>query len=203
MQHSASCYGNRCSCGIRHRRTTPHLQLASQAHRWDGTAQRRCRGEHWPNPCYTNMLTCKPHPTPVHFTKEPTLWGSSQWLALQSSSSGPRRSAHVAELYVSDCPWHLSLPMSHDQAGWAIGCGPMYKVGGVGFGRLKKFVIGWGGFSRAALATLSRCGLLVSCLSKFLVPPPMSRRHRIRKIKKKIIILSRLIILINLFQWSK
>ena len=28
---------------------------------------------------------------------------------------GPRRSAHVAELYVSVCPRHLSLPMSNDR----------------------------------------------------------------------------------------
>ena len=58
----------------------------------------------------------------------------------------------------------------------AISCGPMCKLGSVGFGQLKKFIIGWGGFSQA-LATLSRCGLLVTCFSKFLVPPPISRLH--------------------------
>ena len=89
MQHNTSCYRNHCLYSIHHCRTTPHLQLASQVHRRDGTAQKWCRDEHWPNPCYTNMLTCKPHPTTVHFTNKPTLWGSSQWLALQPSSSGP------------------------------------------------------------------------------------------------------------------
>ena len=76
---------NRCSCSIHHCRTTPHLQLASQVHRCDGTAQRRCRGEHWPNPI------CLPvNCTPLLYTsQEPTLWGSSQCLALQPSSSGP------------------------------------------------------------------------------------------------------------------
>ena len=67
--------------------TSTSTGLSSTQVRWNCTE--RCRGEHWPNPCYTNMLTCKPHPTPVHFTKESTLWGSSQWLALQPSSSGP------------------------------------------------------------------------------------------------------------------
>ena len=106
IQHDTSCYRNHCSCGIHHCRTTPHLQLASQVHRWDGTAQIRCRGEDWLNPCYTNMLTCKPHPTPVHFTKEPTLWGSLQWLTLQPLSSGP-------SLICTHC-WivHFGLPLA-------------------------------------------------------------------------------------------
>ena len=108
-------FGTELQQHYHHHRTTPHLQLASQVHRWDGIAQRRCGGENWPNCCYTNMLTCKPHPTPVHFTKEPTPWGSSQWLTLQPSFSGPSLICTCCWIVRFSLPWHLSLLMSNDQ----------------------------------------------------------------------------------------
>ena len=64
------------------------------------------------------ILTCLPvNRTPLPYTS----LTNQPYEGLHSGShcsprlQGPRRSAHVAELYVSVCPWHLSLPMSNDR----------------------------------------------------------------------------------------
>ena len=78
------------------------------------------RGVEWTlNPCYPNMLTCKLHPTPVHFAKEATLWGSSQWLTLQPLSSGTSSICMHCWIVCFGLPLALSLPMLND---WPIAC---------------------------------------------------------------------------------
>ena len=60
----------------------------------DNTETAVCAASIITEPCLTfnwplkNTGDVELHPIPVHFTKKPTLWGSSQWLTLQPISSG-------------------------------------------------------------------------------------------------------------------